>query len=445
MRTKKLSPYLIFIIGFAILIATGTLLLMLPFATVDGYKLTFIDALFTSTSAVCVTGLLSVPTISGVYTLFGKIVIIVLVEVGGLGFITVATFLISLFGGKIGIQDRYLIKESLNQNSLKGMVRLVRTAVIITLIVQALGACVNFIIFIQDYPFDDALGMSVFHAVSAFNNAGFDLLGTGNSFYTYKDNVLFNLNTSTLIIIGGLGFIVMNDILKNKSWKKLSIHSKIVIKTSICLIIAGMLLFKISEGKNITWMQAYFNSVASRSAGFVTINVASLTNFSLLTMMILMFIGTSPTSTGGGIKTTTFYTILKTIISFGKGKKTLTYHREISRTSILKAFIVVVSAMIVILSSVMFISFIESYNPLVTNDANYLIRIMFEVISAFGTAGNSMGITVNLHWLSKLILCFVMFFGHLGPITIISILNKHWTTNHEVSQVTYLEEKIIIG
>lgn len=445
MKIKKLSPYLIFIIGFAILIISGTILLMLPFATYEDYQLSLIDAIFTSTSAVCVTGLLSVPSVSGVYTLFGKIVIILLVEIGGLGFITITTFLFSLFGVKIGLKDRYLIKESFNQNSLKGMVRLVRTAVIITLTVQLIGACINFIIFIQDYQFWDALGMSVFHAISSFNNAGFDLFGQGKSLYAYKDNLLLNLNTSTLIIIGGLGFIVMNDIIHYKSWKKLSIHSKIVIKTSIFLIIIGMLLLKIGEGSKMTWLQAYFNSVASRSAGFVTVDVAMFTNFSLLTMLILMFIGASPSSTGGGIKTTTFYTVLKTILSFGRGKKTLTYNREISRSSISKAFIIIVSAMIIIIFSVMAISLIESYNPLVINDTNYLIKIAFEVVSAFGTVGNSMGITASLHWLSKLIICFVMFFGHLGPITIISILNKHWTADHEVSHVTYLEEKIIIG
>ena len=445
MKRRKISPYFILIVGFAGLILLGSLLLMLPFATHDNYKLTFIDALFTSTSAVCITGLLSVPTITGVFTLFGKIIIILLVEIGGLGFITIATFIFSLLGVKIGFQDRFLIKESLNQNSLKGMVRLVRFTVAVALVVQTIGAIINFLVFIADYQFWDAFGMSIFHSVSAFNNAGFDLLPYGTSLYVYRNNVLLNFNISALIIIGGIGSIVIHDIIKHKSWKKLSIHSKIVIKTSIALIIIGMLLFKLGEGSNISWLQALFNSVSSRTAGYTTVAVSDLTNISLLILMVLMFIGASQASTGGGVKTTTFYTVMKSILSFGKGKKTITYNRQIADNSIFKAFILIVSGIIVIFTSSVFISLIENYNPKVINDTNYLVKIIFEVFSAFGTVGNSMGITVNLHWLSKFILCLVMFFGRLGPITIISLLNRHWTMDHEVSQVIYLEEKIIIG
>jgi trk system potassium uptake protein TrkH len=432
------------ILGFTLVILMGALLLMLPFATVDGYKLSFIDALFTSTSAVCITGLLSVPTITTVYTLFGKIVIVFLIEIGGLGFITIATFIFSLLGVKIGMKDRFLIKESLNQNSLKGMVRLVRMTVTVALTVQLIGAIINYIVFSQDYNFWSSVGISVFHAVSAFNNCGFDLFSGGVSLTPYRDNVLLNLNTTALIIIGGIGFIVIYDILKNKSWKHLSIHTKIVLKTSLLLIIVGTILLKIGEGNNITWLQAYFNSVSARTAGFATVNFNTFTNVSLLVMMILMFIGASPASTGGGIKTTSFYTIYKSISSFARGKDPISHNRKVASSSVMKAYVLTISAIAAIIICALVISFIETFNPNATNDAKYLVKILFETVSAFGTVGNSMGLTPSLHWLSKLILCLLMFFGRLGPITIISVWNKHWTVE-TYNGIKYIEEKMIIG
>jgi len=441
---KKISPYHIFILGFLALILLGTLLLLLPLATVDGYRLSFVDALFTSTSAVCITGLLSVPTITGVYTLFGKIVIICLVEIGGLGFITIATFIVSLFKQKIDFNDRVLIKESLNQNSLKGMVKLVRITMYIALLVQFIGAILSFLVFIKDYDFWEAVGMGFFHAISAFNNAGFDLLPFGNSYYVYRGDVLFNVVTMCLIIIGGLGFIVIYDVITKKNWHKLSIHSKIVIKTSLLLIVFGTFFFKILEGKNITFLQALFNSVAARTAGFATIDMNTLSSASLIIMMILMYIGASPASTGGGIKTTTFYIVAKHIISFARGKEPLTYKRKIADNSIIKAYILIIVSAFVIVVSTMAISIIEAAHKDNARDFGYLVKILFEVISAFGTVGDSMGITASLEPFSKFIIACVMFFGRLGPITIISVWNNHWFLSNN-NRVKYIEEKIIIG
>lgn len=433
------------ILGFTAVIIIGTLLLLLPFSTVSGYKLSIIDAFFTSTSAVCVTGLLSVPTVTGVFTLFGQIVILLLIEIGGLGFVTIVIFIFTLLGLKIGIKDRFLIKESLNQNSLKGMVKLVRVTVLITLIIQFIGAILNFLVFKNYYNFWSAIGVSIFHSVSAFNNAGFDLFTEGQSMLPFKNNLLLNINTSILIILGGIGFIVIYDILKNKRWKKLSIHSKIVIKTSLGLIIAGTLLLKILQWNNITWLQAYFNSVSARTAGFSTVNFNTFSNSALLIIMILMYLGASPTSTGGGIKTTTFYTAFKYITSFALGKQTIAYNRKIAQGSVVKAFILIVFSLTFVLVVIFLINFIETFNPRVMDGQHvYFTKIVFETFSAFGTVGNSMGITVDLHWLSKLILCITMLFGRVGPITVISVWNKQWNANSK-NQIDYIEERIIIG
>lgn len=444
MKKKKISPYIIIISGFLGIIILGTILLLLPFSTVEGYDLSFIDALFTSTSAVCVTGLVPVESVASVFTLFGKIVILVLIEVGGLGFITLGMFIFSLLGLKIGISDRVLIKESLNQNSLKGMVRLVRSAVIFTLLFQLFGAIINFTVFIKDYDFLDAVGVSVFHAISSFNNAGFDVFDIAVNESNYVGNIIFNLNTSLLVIIGGIGFIVIYDFLEVKSWKKLRIHSKIVLKMTMILLIAGTLLIKFSEYSKITWLQAMFTSVNARTAGFATVDFNNFTSFTLLIVIMLFFIGASPASTGGGIKTTTFYTVVKSIASYAKGKKPVAYNRQISEYSITKAFVLIALSLLVIVFTVGVISFVERYNTLVVNDYNYFMKIVFETFSAFGTVGNSMGITKDLHWISKGLLSLLMLFGRLGPITIISLWNKT-SGQSDQNKIKYLDQKMFIG
>lgn len=442
---RKISPYLLIILGFLTVILLGTGLLLLPFATKSGYQLSFVDALFTATSAVCVTGLVSVESIASVFSVFGKTVIILLIEIGGLGFVTVAIFVFTLIGLKIGIQDRFLIKESLNQNSLKGMVKLVRITVFTTLIIQTIGALINFIVFRQEYPFWQALGVSFFHSISAFNNAGFDIFTNGNSMIGYQDNVLLSLNTAFLIILGGIGFIVIYDVLRKKKWKLLSIHSKIVIKTTLFLIVFGTLIVKIFEQSNVTWLQAFFSSVAARTAGFAVVDFTTFTTSSLLIIMMLMFIGASPASTGGGVKTTTFFTITKYITSFSLGKAPVVYNRHINNNSIIKAFILVVLSIVYIAIIIVLISFIERFNlGIVENNYQVFTKITFEVFSAFGTVGNSMGITANLHSLSKLLLAVTMFFGRLGPITILSSWNKHWNVD-PMSKIKYVDERIIIG
>lgn len=440
---KKINPYLTILIGFIGVILIGALLLMLPISRVDGYSANFIDELFTSVSAVCVTGLTSVKSIDTSYSFFGQIVILLLEEIGGLGFITIVMFVFSLMGLKIGISDRFLIKESMNQNSVSGMVKLVRNAVEITLIVQLIGAILGFGVFIVDNNFFDALWLSIFHSITAFNNAGFSILNESQLQY-YNSNIFYVLLTTSLIFIGGIGWVVVYDLIHVRSWRKLRIHTKVVIKTSLILIIVSTVLLKLSEWNQISWLEAYYSSFNLRTAGFYIFDYNKISFLGFMIILGLMFIGGAPASTAGGIKVTTLYTLTKSISSFARGKRALTYNREISNYSITKAFVLVVFSIMVIFIGVGVISIIERFNSLASTDFSYFNKITFEVFSAFSNTGASMGITPTLHWGSKIILMFIMLFGRLGPISIIKMWSTHWNSEAN-NKVKYIEEKMLIG
>ncbi len=437
---KRIPPLVVIVLSFALIILIGMLLLKLPFAVNDGQYLRWVDSLFLATSAVCVTGLVPIPNIGETLSVFGKIILCLLVQIGGLGFVTIGVFVLTIIGAKIGLSERYLIKEALNQNKATELIKLVKSIVFTTLIIEAIGCVFNFMVFIQDFDFFKALGISIFHSVSSFNNAGFDILGS-TSLITYSDNVLLNITTTSLIILGGIGFVVIRDVIEHRSFTKLSIHSKIVIKMTIGLIITGTLFLKLSEGDNITWLQAYFQSVTARTAGFSTISYASVHSSTILIMILLMFIGASPCSTGGGIKTTTFYTMIKSITSFAKGKKTIVYNRKISEETKLKAFTLTVLAFMSALAVTLIILMLEKNNSLGITVENML----FETVSAIATVGLSVGITPILCPLSKILLCFLMFLGRLGPLTIIGLWKKNWAITVTEDQLDYIEEKIIIG
>lgn len=437
---KRIPPLVVIVLSFALIILIGMLLLKLPFAVNDGQYLRWVDSLFLATSAVCVTGLVPIPNIGETLSVFGKIILCLLVQIGGLGFVTIGVFVLTIIGAKIGLSERYLIKEALNQNKATELIKLVKSIVFTTLIIEAIGCVFNFMVFIQDFDFFKALGISIFHSVSSFNNAGFDILGS-TSLITYSDNVLLNITTTSLIILGGIGFVVIRDVIEYRSFTKLSIHSKIVIKMTIGLIITGTLFLKLSEGDNITWLQAYFQSVTARTAGFSTISYASVHSSTILIMILLMFIGASPCSTGGGIKTTTFYTMIKSITSFAKGKKTIVYNRKISEETKLKAFTLTVLAFMSALAVTLIILMLEKNNSLGITVENML----FETVSAIATVGLSVGITPILCPLSKILLCFLMFLGRLGPLTIIGLWKKNWAITVTEDQLDYIEEKIIIG
>jgi trk system potassium uptake protein TrkH len=443
MNLKKIPPALKIFASFIVVILIGFLLFLLPISTKTGVRMKAMDALFTSFSAVCVTGMTTFPNIGATLSVFGKIVLAFLIQIGGLGFITVAVFIMIFLGMKIGVVDRFLIKEALNQKSSKGVLKLIKSIIFTSLIIEGIGAIGYFIFFIQDFSFWEALGMSIFHAISAFNNSGIDLLGS-NSFILYKDNILLNLTTAILIILGGIGFIVIQDVITNRRWSKLSIHSRIVLPLTGILIVTGTVLLKASEGfmnEDFTWLQAFFQSVVARTAGFATVSFESLNIVSLLIIAALMFIGAAPSSTGGGIKITTFYTMFKSILSFSRGKKTITYDRWISEDTKLRAFTLTTLSITTIFIATLLLLAIEMNNPLYEVT---LHKILFEATSAFSTAGLTLGITPYLYTGSKMVLCFLMLFGRLGPLTMISLWNRNWNKN-EVSNVRYVEEKIILG
>jgi len=303
---KKIKPSRIIVLGFLMVILLGTILLMLPISINEGKNVSFIDALFTSTSAVCVTGLIAIDT-ADTFTIFGRTVVALLIQIGGLGVTSVGVGFIMLMKRKIGIKERTLIKESMNLDSLKGVVKLVKSILLMTLIFESIGVILSYVVFSKDYAPLDALGISLFHSVAAFNNSGFDILGGLQNLIPYQNNILLNLTTCGLIIFGGIGFLVIKEIIEVKSFKKFTLHTKIVIIMTVILLIVGTILLKLTE--NISWLGAFFFSTSARTAGFSTYSLSNFTNAGLFVIIILMFIGASPGSTGGGIKTTTLFTL----------------------------------------------------------------------------------------------------------------------------------------
>lgn len=435
MKSKKIHPYILIILTFFIVIVCGTSLLLMPFASKSGTSFGFIDSLFMSTSAVCVTGL-SVMDISSSMTLYGKIVMCILMEIGGLSFLTIAVFFFTIIGAKIGVSNRFLMKEALNQNSVKGIVSLVKRIILISFIIQTAGTALNMFSMMPytDYNFIKALGYSVFHSVASFNNAGFDIFGS-ESLIGFADDIILNSSTMLLILFGGLGFVVLDDIIHSKRWKKFNLHTKITLLTTLVLVLAGMFLMKISMN-SLTWLQALFTSITTRTAGFTTFNMADLTPAAYITTVCLMFIGASPCSTGGGIKTTTFAIVILAILFFARGKKTRAFHRKIPEGSIFKAFVLFTVAVIVVLLGTFLVCMFQPELG--------IKETLFEVVSAFSTTGLSMGITAKLNGINRIIICFLMLFGRLGPLTVIGVVNKNWMTESK-EQIQYVEERVIIG
>ncbi len=415
--------------GFALVILVGTGLLMLPISVREGVHVGFIDALFTSTSAVCVTGLIAVDTADH-FTVFGRTVVALLIQVGGLGVSSVGVGIILFAGKKVSFKGRMLVKEALNIDGFGGLVKLVKYILIITLCFESVGAILSFIVFVQDYSPMDALGISVFHSIAAFNNSGFDILGGLQNLIHYQNNVMLNLITGGLIIFGGLGFLVILDVLKNRTFRKLSLHSKVVLTTSIVLLVAGTILLKCTE--DVSWLTAFFQSVSARTAGFSTYPIGKFTDAGLFVLVVLMFIGASPGSTGGGIKTTTFFVLLNAVKSVATNQHCEAFRRKIPNNAIYKAFIIMFLSLTVVCAGTFFLSILE---PEYT-----FMQLFFEITSAFGTVGLSTGITPDLSAVSKLIVILTMYTGRLGALTIASV----WTFRPP-TQAVYTEEHISIG
>jgi trk system potassium uptake protein TrkH len=364
------------------------------------------------------------------FNAFGQTVVALLIQIGGLGVTSVGVGFILLARKKVSFKDRILVKEALSMDSMKGIVRMVKSILFMTLCFESVGAVLSFIVFSKHYPPLKALGISVFHSVASFNNSGFDVLGGLRSLTQYKDDVLLNLTTCGLIIFGGLGFFVIQEIIHKRSYKKFSLHAKVVITMTISLLIVGTLLLKITE--DISWLGAFFFSTSARTAGFATYQTGSFTNAGLFALIILMFIGASPASTGGGIKTTTAFTLAKSAYSMATNKHCTAYKRKIPNEVVSKAFIITLLASTVVC--------INSFLLCVIEPQFTFLQVLFEVVSAFGTVGLSTGITPDLSELSKTIIILTMFIGRLGPLTMASI----WSFKPK-SNACYSEETITVG
>ena len=426
---KKQPPGRLIAMGFAFVILTGAVVLVLPVSVWPDAEVSFVDALFTSTSAVCVTGLIAID-VADHFTPFGQAVVAVLIQIGGLGVTSVGVGLILAAGKRVSIRGRLLAKEALNVDSFQGIVKLVRAVLFMTLFFETLGALLSFIVFVQDYPLLHAMGISVFHSIAAFNNSGFDILGGLQNLIPYRDNVLLNMITCILIIFGGLGFLVIRDIISNRRFKKLMLHSKIVITTTVALLVVGTLLLKATE--DVTWLGAFFHSVSARTAGFSTYPIGSFTNAGLFVLCVLMFIGASPGSTGGGIKTTTFFVLIQEARAMFNKKQVGAFRRAISRGTVASASIITLLSMSVVC--------VGSFLLCVMDPQYSFMQVLFEVVSAFGTVGLSTGITPDLCDGSKLVIILIMFIGRLGAVTLLSM----WI-DHPEPRAHFTEETVSIG
>ncbi len=407
----------------------GTLLLMLPVSRNEGIQISLIDALFTSTSAVCVTGLIAIDAADN-FSVFGRFVLAGLIQIGGLGITSIGVGLIMLSGRKIDLRTRTLASEAMNYGSLKGVVAMVRAVLVMTLCFELAGTLLSFLVFSQEHPFWEALGISAFHSVAAFNNAGFDILGGMRNLIPYQDNVLLNLTTCGLIIFGGLGFFVIREVIEKRSFRKFSLHTKVVLTMTGALLVAGTLLLKTTE--NVTWMGAFFNSTSARTAGFSTYPLSDFTNAGLFTLIILMFIGASPGSTGGGIKTTTFFVLIQGVFAASTKKHPQAFKRSLPHELLYKAFVIMILSVTVVIISTFLLCIAEPEIP--------FISLLFEATSAFGTVGLSTGITPGLSEFSKLVIIITMYIGRLGPLAIASL----WAFK-PVTDVSYAKETITIG
>jgi trk system potassium uptake protein len=447
MRLLKINQTQAIVIGFAAIIVIGSILLNLPISSKDGHSIGFINALFTATSAVCVTGLVVVDTYTH-WTVFGQVTILLLIQVGGLGFMTLATLFSLVIGRRSSFKERLLIAESLNQNSPQGMVKLIKDILLGTLIFEGLGAIILSIRFIGEFGVKDGIYRGIFHSISAFCNAGFDLMGNYGQFSgltTYVEDPVVNLTIMALIIIGGLGFAVWEDVYKTRNFSELRLHTKLVLVVTAILLIFGFVFFLAMEYSNAKTLQplsfkgkilaSMFQSVTPRTAGYNTLSLPDLTNASKLMTIVLMFIGGSPGSTAGGIKTATAGVLLFSVISVLRGCKDVNiFKKRLEIDVILRSLAVFVLSIIVIISTTVVLSISENAT---------LTEYLFESTSAFGTVGLTLGITPLLSSVGKAALIITMFLGRVGVLTMIMAI----TVRMQKSEVRlkYPEAKVMVG
>ncbi len=436
-------------LGFLAVIAVGTILLMMPFSTSLGTWNNPIVALFTSTSAVCVTGL-SVVDIGTYFSFWGQLLILILLQVGGLGYMTATTFLLQLLGRKFGLQDKIALQQSLEKPGIQGSLQLVRSIVATTLIFEILGVLLIFPVFLPDSGWKQGIWLAVFYSINSWANSGFSLFKDG--LISYQSSVLLNVAIALMIIFGGLGYQVIAEmslwvrdrIIRNPEKKIFSLQLKVVTSTTLVLLIFGTVTFYITEFKNPETighlslseklMVAGFLSVSTRTGGFNTIDIAQMNTASLFIAIALMFIGASPGSMGGGIKTTTLRILTSCTTAILQGKEeVLMYQRQIPVSLILKAVGVAVGSLGVVILATTLIAFTDL-------ELNFL-QILFEVVSAFATVGLSTGITAILSVPAKLILVVTMYIGRVGVLLFMSAV----IGDSPPSVVEYPEENLLIG
>ena len=445
-----LSTTQIILLSFLITILIGSLLLSLPISWADGNTVSYTDALFTATTATCVTGLVTLPTAT-TWSFFGQIVILLLIQIGGLGVITIMSGFMLMLNRKMGIGDRLLIQDAFNLNTMSGLARFIKSVLLGTLVIEGIGAVLYMFTFVPEFG-ARGVWISIFNSVSAFCNAGIDVIGE-NSLSNYATDPLVNATTAMLIILGGIGYIVWWDVLRTiksrsprnrRIFRHLTLHSKIAIVTTLAFILVGAALIFVCEYNNPRTIGdlsltdklqiSLFQSITTRTAGFATIPQEDLTGASSVVSLILMIIGGSPVGTAGGIKTVTIVVLLCSAVATIRGKRQTTlFHRAISDYSIRKAVAVAMMFLFVMLSSTILLS--------LSTDASTL-DVIYEAVSATATVGLSRALTDKLDIMGKLIIIVTMYFGRVGPISLAVALGSKSTNQNIISEPV---EEISIG
>lgn len=458
-NTKKgASPTLLVILSFIGVILFGSLLLTLPIAHQNGEWGDYMDSIFVATSATCVTGLSTYANgIGAELTFFGQLVVLIMIQIGGLGFITILAFFISIFQRKLKFKDRLFLSQAVNSTNFAWVGKFVRRVIGIVLTVEIIGFILGLPVFfsIEGYSTTDALWGSAFLSISAFNNAGFDIFGAtslvrgaGNAVIDSLPNWAYYYMLSyvmVLIVLGGISFTVIMEIfMDRKKPKQWSAFTKIVLVSTAFLIVAGFLAFLLTDvifTHDMNVFEALFQSITTRTAGFAASDQNSMSIAGKTISSVLMFIGGSPIGTAGGIKTTTIFMMVLCFFKFIKGKPIVAFNRQYSRQSIIKAMSLVFLSIVIALIGFAVIANIENAvsNPLASSE-----NIFFEVFSAFGTTGLSSGITPSLTMASKILICLLMFFGRLGPITMFQVFQSSADTQ-ETKHFKYIETDVIIG
>lgn len=432
MTKKTINPALTLVLVFLIGITLGTMALKLPFATTS--TITWLDALFTATSAMTVTGLVVLSTAHD-FTVVGQLIIITLIQVGGLGIMTFAILVFLVLGKKIGLKQRLTIQFALNQTSLTGMVHLIRVILLYTLLIEGVGTLVLAWRFVPMFGLTKGLCYSAFHAISAFNNAGFALWD--DSLVTFVRDPLIVLPISALILVGGLGFTVLMDVRHYPTRRRLTLHSKLMlIGTLIITTVATVLLFAIEYTQtlpvNEQFFGAYFQAVTARTAGFNSVDIGGLEDGSLFMLIILMFIGGGSASTAGGIKLTTFIVIICTTLAFLRSRKEVVVLRRTLRPAIITKALALTTISLLWVVFVTFCLTLTEHAPFLT--------LLFETVSAFGTVGLSVNFTADLSMIGKLLIIVTMMLGKLGPLTLLFSFAQA-----EPPKIGYPHEDVVIG